>query len=256
MTTGELEAHLRSGREHDGELVELRATVFALDRFADEGSLEVPARPTTVTRRRALGPPWSSCSARPIRAISLGRECVTPWPQPRRSRSSQPGGSSRTAPAEERTRCSLALRGPAGQTLSLTGNSSDERVAVTMTGFQRQPSDHVYQLWAIRDDKWVRIGLCNPMPDGTGPGNSPLQFILANVSLSPSSPPAVARTLLPHHFSSRHRDRSRPSAARPHALRGTRSAAKSTVASPASLNPPRVSTSSCSSFEDTSLAGV
>ena len=38
----DVEAHLRTGREHDDELVELRATVFALDRYGDVRSLQAP----------------------------------------------------------------------------------------------------------------------------------------------------------------------------------------------------------------------
>src|SRR4249919_1414644 len=41
-----IEVHLDQGQEHDEELVELRATVFALDRFAEESSLAAPVAST------------------------------------------------------------------------------------------------------------------------------------------------------------------------------------------------------------------
>lgn len=182
--TDELEAHLRSGREHDDELVELRATVFALDRFADAESLDEPAHPTelrpTGARPRAVAGP------RPIGAIMssprLRHAVAVLRMQPDRLALAAAAAiaifaagwfiANGTGSGTQHD-VSLAIQGPAGQTLSLTGKTSHERVAVTMTGFERLPPDHVYQLWAIRSDTWVRIGLCNPKPDGSWMGEFP-----------------------------------------------------------------------------------
>jgi len=58
----EVEAHLSAGHEHDDELVELRATVFALDLYADVRSLE---------RSEAAERPRESREAAPTRRTGL-----------------------------------------------------------------------------------------------------------------------------------------------------------------------------------------
>ena len=63
--TRDVEAHLRAGHEHDEELVELRATVFALDRFADAQALE-PGTARNASRCRSArreGPGEQTCAA-------------------------------------------------------------------------------------------------------------------------------------------------------------------------------------------------
>lgn len=170
--TGEIEAHLRSGREHDDELVELRATVFALDRFADEESFDEPAAPTdlraTAAHRRATAGPRTIrtiMSSGRLRSVLAAAAVIAIFAAGWAVATSTTGRTQHDV--------SLAIQGPAGRTLSLTGTTGDERVAVTMTGFDRLPSDHVYQLWAIRNGAWVRIGVCNPTPDRTWAGEFP-----------------------------------------------------------------------------------
>lgn len=170
--TREVEAHLRSGREHDDELVELRATAFALDRFADEESLDEPAaplelRPTVARRSAAAGPRAirTIMTSRRLRLVLAAAAVIAIFAAGWAVANVTTGGTHNNV--------SLAIQGPAGRTLSLTGTTGDERVAVTMTGFDRLPSDHVYQLWAIRNGAWVRIGVCNPAPDRTWTGQFP-----------------------------------------------------------------------------------
>ncbi len=58
-----VEAHLRDGREHDEELVELRATVFALDRFGEDLAPDA-------------GPQSISSAAESSRRVRIGRPPV------------------------------------------------------------------------------------------------------------------------------------------------------------------------------------
>ena len=65
-----VEAHLREGREHDEELVELRATVFALDRFGEDlapdatpESISPPAERSHGLSRIGRPPVWLAAIA-------------------------------------------------------------------------------------------------------------------------------------------------------------------------------------------------
>jgi anti-sigma-K factor RskA len=160
----EVEAHLRAGHEHDDELVELRATVFALDRFADAQSLEEPAsRPDSAagTRRaRPFNVSWAWRYA--VAAAAAIAIFAAGWLV---AGSGSGGGQD----------VSLALRGSGGQTVSLAGNTSQDHVAVAMAGFDALPSDSVYQFWAIRGDTWVRIGVCHPDASGGWTGEFPFK---------------------------------------------------------------------------------
>jgi anti-sigma-K factor RskA len=169
-----LEIHLRSGHEHDEELVELRATVFALDRFADERSLDVagergqalPAHRPKRLGGRAL-PSWLAFDQAwhvAIAAIVVLAVFGTGW-----------FVGHITGDRDEQD-VTVLVRGPGGKLLSLSGGTAQDDVAVTMAGFEMLPSDRVYQLWAIRDGEWLRIGVCNPKDDGRWQGEFPFRL--------------------------------------------------------------------------------
>ena len=73
-----------------------------------------------------------------------------------------------------------------------------------MSGFDRLDAGRVYQLWAIRDGTWSRIGMCNPHEDRTWSGEFPFairsgeQIALtiepAGGSDAPTSPPVLLST--------------------------------------------------------------
>jgi anti-sigma-K factor RskA len=155
----EVESHLSAGHEHDDELVELRATVFALDRYADVGRLErleaaerpQKSRPEVPVRRAGLfgwirsGLPRMAVAVAVVLAVFVSGWLVA--------------GVTRD---ESKHEVSLAIQGPAGEAVALNGATSEDRVAVTMSGFEALPSDRVYQMWAIRDGQWIRMGVCRP----------------------------------------------------------------------------------------------
>jgi anti-sigma-K factor RskA len=202
--TSEVEAHLRAGHEHDEELVELRATVFALDRFADAEAVEAKLhteRPPIMLRaaRRAKGtglrgwltsaPAWRTTAIAASLAIAI---FAAGW------FASGLGGDGAGHDV------SLAIQGSGGQSVSLSGATSEQRVAVSMSGFERLDSGRVYELWAIRDGTWTRIGVCNPHEDGSWSGEFPFairpaeQIALtiepAGGSDAPTSPPVLTST--------------------------------------------------------------
>jgi anti-sigma-K factor RskA len=199
--TRTVEAHLKAGHEHDEELVELRATVFALNRFADERALE-PERhteraPMTLrpeTRARGTGlrgwltftPAWRTTAIAASLAIAI---FVAGW------FASGLGGDGAGRDV------SVAVRGSGGQSVSLSGVTSEQRVTVSMSGFERLDAGRVYELWAIRDGTWTRIGVCNPHEDGAWSGEFPfairpgehiaLTIEPAGGSDAPTSPPVL-----------------------------------------------------------------
>ena len=164
----ELEAHLRLGSEHEDELADLRLTVFALDRFADERSLEAA---DARQRQRISGWGWLS-RLRPRTNLPAALPAWRPafatlvllavfaggWAVAQISR----------GPAEQNV--SLLIQGAGGQAVSLNGASSQKDVRVTMAGLPRLPSERVYQIWAIRDGAWMRIGVCNTDAQGAWQG--------------------------------------------------------------------------------------
>jgi anti-sigma-K factor RskA len=168
-----LEAHLVSGNEHDDDLVELRATVFAMDRFADERSVDVvstsaPARDERkVSQRRwglsttwlALPQAWRVALAAVVLLALFGGGWL--------------GG--RLTGEQAAQEVTLNVQGSGGQILSLNGETSEDHVTVMMAGLQRLPSDQVYQLWAVRGEEWVRIGTCNTNAEGGWKGDFPFQ---------------------------------------------------------------------------------
>ena len=198
--TRDVEAHLRAGHEHDDELVELRATVLALDRFADERALEperrsdrppLTLRPEGTAKGTGLRG-WLAFQPALRTAAIAASLAIAVFAAGWFTSGLGNGTSGRDV--------SVAIRS-GGQSVSLSGATSEQRVAVSMTGFDRLAAGRVYQLWAIRDGTWSRIGLCNPHEDRTWSGEFPFairpgeQIALtiepAGGSAAPTSPPVL-----------------------------------------------------------------
>jgi len=52
-------------------------------------------------------------------------------------------------------------RADSGAELRIEGHDGDGPVTVTMAGFAPQAEGMAYQVWAIRGDAWLSIGICN-----------------------------------------------------------------------------------------------
>lgn len=155
-----VEEHLRAGSEHEEELVELRATVFALDRFGDElepsESFEAATLAIDGSRggRRIQGiPAWLLGAAAVVLVAVFGAGWLA----------SELLGSGQDL--------SIQIYGTEGRHLFIDGTSGDETVTVTMAGFDMLPEAQAYQLWAIRDGEWQTIGVCNTNERGWWKGD-------------------------------------------------------------------------------------
>jgi anti-sigma-K factor RskA len=152
-----VEAHLREGREHDEELIELRATVFALDSLGDEaGFAPAPLHPESSRPAKTSVPAlWQLGAAAVLLLAVFGAGWLV-------------ADLAGTGPAEE---VSIFLQGPEGQIVDFQGSDSVHSVTVTMAGFERLTDGRAYQLWAIRDGEWLRIGVCNMDEQGGWKGD-------------------------------------------------------------------------------------
>ena len=154
-----VEEHLRAGNEHDEELVELRATVFALDRFAEEpdASLE-EARPQglRVARPSRFSRPafWQMAVAAAVLIAVFGAGWLA---------NGLVGGDKQDV--------SILVQAPDGSYVVLESADSSDSVTVTMEGFARLPEGQAYQVWAIREGRWLRIGVCNTDEEGWWKGD-------------------------------------------------------------------------------------
>lgn len=150
-----VEAHLRAGDEHEDELVELRATVIALDRFAGDPDLDVSfdamprggGQPGAIHRipRPAV---WQIAIAAMVLIAVFGAGWLA---------------ADLTGKGQE---VSILIQGAGGEYMVLEGASSNTSVTVTMEGFERLSDSKAYQVWAVRDGQWLRIGVCNTNDNG------------------------------------------------------------------------------------------
>jgi hypothetical protein len=158
-----VEIHLRSRHEHDQELVELRATVFALDPFADERSLDVAGergqahlahRPKPL-RGRAL-PSWVAFDRAwhvAIAAIVVLAVLGTGW-----------FVGHITGDRDEQD-FTILVQGPGSKLVSLSGGAEQDDVAVTMAGFETLPS----RLSALGYPRWRVVADRRLQPEGRWP---------------------------------------------------------------------------------------
>ena len=154
-----IEAHLREGREHDEELVELRTTVFAMDRYNEDlTAFAAPAAPRApIPLRREGAGAWGLWRAAAVAAVVVllfGAGWVA-------GQITAGGGSETYA---------YAIQGEDGSFMEVVGAEAGDSVTVTMAGLERLPANS-YQVWAIRDGVWVTIGVCNTNAAGTWVGD-------------------------------------------------------------------------------------
>jgi len=234
----DIDEHLATCREHDDEIVDLRATGMALalleesqpsahlrDRVrAVTGPVPVPlplrgaesadpdpfdldagldgglddgldarlgaiAPPPAVRRMNRGGAWWFMGAAAAIALVMFAAGWYT--------------GMQTTPNPTALIRYSYEMRGPQGEIVRFAGIEGSERVTVTMDGLQAQPDGHQYQVWAIRDGKWISLGHCNTNTRGWWKGD--FEFTLRSgeevaVTIEPTggspkpSAPAILRT--------------------------------------------------------------
>lgn len=156
-----VEAHLRAGDEHDAELVDLRATVFAMDRFRDDlGEEPVEEQTMALHSARAgrtagasaswagLSGAWRAAAIAAAVLVLFGAGWVA---------GQIVGGSGETY--------AYAIQGADGAFMEVLGETGSDSVTVTMAGLERLDGNS-YQVWAIRDGEWVSIGVCNTNAQG------------------------------------------------------------------------------------------
>lgn len=226
----EVDAHLVACREHDEELVELRSTHMALallddarpsaalrdrvravpgpmpvyafpdddegDELLDDGEdLDddglADARPAASRWSALRGRWWTLGAAAAVALAMFGAGWFA--------------GVSRAPEVQEAVRYSYEMRSPTGQLVRFAGIEGSNRVTVTMDGLETQPEGRQYQVWAIREGKWISLGSCNTNAKGWWRGD--FEFSLhrgeevaltvepAGGSPKPSTP-AILRTKL------------------------------------------------------------
>lgn len=218
----EIDEHLITCREHDEDLVDLRAThmamalldestdttrhlrarvlaaagpravpLDALDAAIDEMT-DIDERIVPIVRRRGI--PWwiAGASAAAIALMMFGAGWYT-------------GVRMTPTKVQQTVRYAYEMRSPTGQLVQFAGIEGSERVTVTMDRIEAAPEGRQYQVWAIRDGKWISLGACNTNANGWWRGD--FQFKLQNgeeVALTlepaggspkPSTPPLIRSKL-------------------------------------------------------------
>jgi len=174
-----VEEHLAECPEHEAELIELRATAFALDLLREDAPAPASLRrrvraltasPSGDPSPRAPSPrapsalgsmpprrPWWLAAAAVVALVAV---FAAGWA----THTLLDDGSSTLAPPE--VRYAYALQGASGEFVSFTGVEGSDKVTVKMAGLARLGGDQRYRLWAIRDGRWERIGQCNTNAQG------------------------------------------------------------------------------------------
>ena len=70
---------------------------------------------------------------------------------------------------------SVVIQGQRGEMVGLNGLESEASVSVVMQGLERLPQDRLYQIWAVRDGAWLKVGACNTDSQGWWEGNFPFK---------------------------------------------------------------------------------
>lgn len=165
-----VEAHLLECREHDAELVDLRATGFALDLLSDDievspGLAERVANIPTSSAPVTLGTPptskprwWLAAAAVAALFAVFGGGWL--------AHATFDDEADSPPPAAVELRYTYALHGAGSELVRFSGIEGDDTVTVIMSGLERLSDGQLYRLWAIRDGEWLPIGQCNTNAEG------------------------------------------------------------------------------------------
>jgi anti-sigma-K factor RskA len=171
-----VETHLRAGREHDHELVDLRATVFAMDRFQEDA---VPTPSASLAKRvQALVRPEQAPAAlttRPFRRSFLPPSLRVAVAATVLLLVFGAGWLANAVMGDEEEVYAFALHGDDGAFMQVRGSTESDNVTVTMAGLDRL-AEQSYQVWAIRDGDWLSMGVCNTNAQGGWVGDFNFQM--------------------------------------------------------------------------------
>lgn len=169
-----IEAHLRDCRQHDADLLDLRATSFALDFLAEDTEAapapgeairllppRVDAPKPVHAKRRAIPLRWLAAAA----VIGLLFVFGAGWS----AHSLTSDGTTSGAPGP--TQFAYQLQGADGALVRFSGVEGADHVRVTMANLTRLTDGRLYRLWAVRDGQWHLIGQCNTNAAGGWDGN-------------------------------------------------------------------------------------
>ena len=220
----EIDAHLITCREHDEDMVDLRTTHMAMSLLdeSSDASRHLRARVLAAAGPRAV--PLEALDAAIDDMTDDADDRIVPIARARRGVPWWVAGISaatiaiamfgagwytavRTAPTkvQQTVRYAYEMRSPTGQLVQFAGIEGSERVTVTMDRIEAAPEGRQYQVWAIRDGKWISLGACNT--NGNGWWRGDFQFKLQNgeeVALTvepaggspkPSTPPLIRSKL-------------------------------------------------------------
>jgi hypothetical protein len=200
-----VEAHLAECREHDAELVDLRATGFALDLLRDDVEVSpglaervagiptaAPDPPVTLVAPPASKPRWWLAAAAVVALFAvfgggwLAHAAFEDTDAP---------------PAAIELRYALALHGADGEFVRFSGIEGDDEVTVVMSGLERLSGGQLYRLWAIRDGEWLPIGQCNTNAEGGWVGDfvfslTPADQLVVTVEAPSADPQPRAEPIL------------------------------------------------------------
>ena len=198
----QVDEHLAACRDHDDELVDLRATGMALA-LLDDAAASAQLRDRV---RAAAGPmPLYALGPDDMLDADDALDDIEEIEEPERGNGRRaPAAWSRFAPGREgrwwlvgmaatiaivmfgagwiagtrnapasqpAVRYSYEMRSPTGQLVRFAGIEGTDRVTVTMDGIETLPEGRQYQVWAIRDGKWLSLGSCNTNARGWWKGD-------------------------------------------------------------------------------------
>jgi anti-sigma-K factor RskA len=137
-----VEEHLRSGSEHEEE--------------PDETLEAALPQALRVERPRRLARPawWQMAAAAAVLIAVFGA-----------------GWLANGLIGSDQQEVSIVVQAADGSYVVLESADSDDSVTVTMEGFARLPEGQAYQVWAIREGRWLRIGVCNTDEEGWWKGD-------------------------------------------------------------------------------------
>ena len=179
----EIEAHLADCGLHE-EVASLRAAAFALDpaaparepppeleqRILRAALAERPAAATGAASPAALARtrPWSRVISAPALAAALAVLAIGlgAWVSVLLA-----------ADDDAPERFSFSYSGRGGESwLRFASVLGDGPTNVTLGGFDRLSDQSAYHLWAIRDERWLRVGFFNTNPEGRWAGDFEFSF--------------------------------------------------------------------------------